>query len=84
MLKKKQAGVALPKGKATDQPRNVVNLMDALKRSLARDRGGRPQEKKSKKRIAGQGEMLLPIRGSKAETKKPLGVRAGSRQRKAG
>jgi DNA end-binding protein Ku len=84
MLKKKQAGIVLPKGKATDQPRNVVNLMDALKRSVAADKGAQPQQKKNKKRIAGQGEMLLPIRGSKAEAKKPAGARIGSKQRKAG
>jgi len=38
MLKKKQAGVATPKGTASEPQRNVVNLMDALRRS-ARGRG---------------------------------------------
>ena len=37
MLKKKQAGVVTPKGKASEPPRNVINLMDALKKSLATD-----------------------------------------------
>ena len=48
MLKKKQAGMATPKGKASEPPRNVINLMDALKKSIA-DKGARPQAKKGKK-----------------------------------
>jgi len=56
---------------------NVINLMDALKRSLAGEKQASPtaaktqeksQEKakgkKPKKRIEGQREMLLPISGS--------------------
>jgi DNA end-binding protein Ku len=71
MLKKKQAGLAPPKGKASEPPRNVINLMDALKKSLT-DKGARPEAKKSKKRIEGQREMLLPITGKKAkEASKP-------------
>jgi DNA end-binding protein Ku len=71
MLKKKQAGIATPKGKASEPPRNVINLMDALKKSIA-DKGARPQAKKGKKRIEGQREMLLPITGKKGkEAAKP-------------
>ena len=85
MLKKKQEGIVMPKGKASEPPRNVINLMDALKRSIAADKGTpRPQAKKGKKRIEGQGEMLLPIKGSKAEAKKPAAARTGSKQRRAG
>jgi DNA end-binding protein Ku len=84
MLKKKQAGLATPKGKANEPPRNVINLMDALKKSVAADNGARPQAKKSKKRIEGQREMLLPIAGKKGkEAAKPV-ARAATRQRKAG
>ena len=82
MLKKKQAGLATPKGKASEPPRNVINLMDALKKSIA-DKGARPQAKKGKKRIEGQREMLLPIAGKKGkETAKPQ-TRPATR-RKAG
>ena len=82
MLKKKQAGVAPPKDKASDPPRNVINLMDALKKSIA-DKGARPQAKKGKKRIEGQREMLLPITGKKGkEAAKPV-ARTATR-RKAG
>jgi DNA end-binding protein Ku len=49
---------------------NVINLMDALKRSLASGKQAAPvakaktNGKKSKKRVEGQREMLLPISGS--------------------
>jgi DNA end-binding protein Ku len=84
MLKKKQTGLVTPKGKASEPPRNVINLMDALKKSVASEKGARPQAKKSKKRIEGQREMLLPIAGKKGkEAAKPV-ARAATRQRKAG
>ena len=84
MLQKKQAGLVMPKGKATEPPRNVINLMDALRKSVAADRGARPQAKKGKKRIEGQREMLLPITGKKGkEAAKPV-ARSATRQRKAG
>ena len=71
MLKTKQAGMPT----STEQPefrgnRNVVDLMEALKRSLAA--APTPKEavtrKKAKpsQRVAGQGEMLLPISGKGA------------------
>jgi DNA end-binding protein Ku len=82
MLKKKQAGVATPKGKASDPPRNVINLMDALKKSIA-DKGARPQAKKGKKRIEGQREMLLPIAGKKGKEAAKPEARPATR-RKAG
>jgi DNA end-binding protein Ku len=83
MLKKKQAGVATPKGKAVEQSPNVINLMDALKKSLAADKGARPQAqpKRGKKRIEGQGEMLLPIAGKKGkDVAKPV-ARTAARKR---
>ena len=83
MLKKKQAGVATPKGKAVEQSPNVINLMDALKKSLAADKGARPQAqpKRGKKRIEGQREMLLPIAGKKGkDVAKPV-ARAVARKR---
>jgi DNA end-binding protein Ku len=84
MLKKKQAGLATPKGKAVEPPRNVINLMDALKKSLAADKGARPQAKKGKKRIEGQREMLLPIAGKKGkEVARPV-ARTAARQKRAG
>jgi len=72
MLKKKQAGLATPKGRASEPPRNVINLMDALRKSVASDKSARTQAKRGKKRIEGQREMLLPIAGKKGkEASKP-------------
>lgn len=66
-VRKKQAKVPVLKGKAaTPVATNVVNLMDALRRSV---QGGKaaaapaPKAKKGKKRVDGQREMLLPIAG---------------------
>jgi DNA end-binding protein Ku len=99
MLKQKQAGIKPPKGKAIEPPRNVINLFDALKKSVAADKGhaatGKtkaPPAKRGKNRIEGQREMLLPISGKKgkeaAAAKAPAAKApargAGTRQRKAG
>ncbi len=54
---------------------NVVNLMDALRRSVAGAGGAKaapaPKPAKGKKRIAGQREMLLPISGKGTREVKP-------------
>ncbi len=87
MLKKKQAGIPAPREHAAPRPQNVVNLMDALRRSIAEEKRRPPAPaKKGRKRIAGQSEMLLPIPGKKgkeAAASKPV-ARPSSRQKKAG
>ncbi len=55
---------------------NVVDLMDALKKSISNERAAPTiaKGKKPRKAAAGQKEMLLPISGkraAKADTKKP-------------
>ena len=45
---------------------NVVDLMDALKKSLASETATPVKGKKPRKATAGQKEMLLPIEGKKA------------------
>jgi len=85
MLQQKQAGAPVAKESATSAPRNVVNLMDALRRSVANDTGkpaAKASPKKSKKRIQGQGEMLLPIAGKKKDLAKEMPKPAA--RRKAG
>ncbi len=96
MLRTKQAGQPAQKGgPAKESGGNVVDLMEALKRSLA----GTPTPKeavklkKPRKTLAGQREMLLPISGAKpakeaaakaasaAPAKKPAG---GAARRKTG
>jgi DNA end-binding protein Ku len=62
MLKKKQAGLVVSR-KAAARRQNVVNLMDALRRSIAEERAASLQPAKRRKRNEGQGEMLLPIAG---------------------
>ena len=96
MLKQKQAGFKPPKGKERPAPENVVNLMDALRQSIAAGRRTPAAEKasskaekaapkKGKKQVAGQREMLLPIEGKKTkEVKKPAAKPAAGKQRKAG
>lgn len=85
MLKKKQAGIAPPKGKPAEPARNVINLMDALKRSIATEKGAPKAKPKMRKRIEGQREMLLPIAGKGgAKADKKAVARPASKQRKAG
>ena len=87
LLRKKQRGekIEQPKERA---PSNVVNLMDALRKSLKAEgeRPAAPRGKKSRKRIDGQREMLLPIAGKKAKEAKeaPVKRRAVGHRRKAG
>jgi DNA end-binding protein Ku len=82
VIKKKQAHVPLKKSAdRPSAPKNVVNLMDALRRSLDSDKA---KPKAGKKRVAGQGEMLLPISG-KGQGK--VGVKEAAKpaaRRKAG
>jgi DNA end-binding protein Ku len=75
MLKQKQAGMPLPKDKPAPPATNVVNLMDALRRSITAE-GKAPAApkaapKKDKKRIEGQREMLLSIPGKSAAKEEP-------------
>jgi DNA end-binding protein Ku len=87
MLMAKQTGRPVPANKAAEAPSNVVNLMDALRKSVAAEKGtaAKPPAKKAGKATKGQREMLLPIAGKgrgKEEAKRP--ARPAARQRKAG
>ncbi|NPU10494.1 Ku protein [Bradyrhizobium sp. 83002] len=75
LINKKRNGVTITAKAAPKTSGNVINLMDALKRSLASE-GDKPpaaapapkaKAKKPKKRVEGQREMLLPISGKKAK-----------------
>ena len=72
LLRKKQKGERIERPKAPSRT-NVVNLMDALRRSVAQEKRAPASAKKGRKRIAGQTEMLLPITGKKGKeaTAKP-------------
>jgi len=93
LIEKKAKGekIEVPQERPTGK---VINLMDALRRSVqAEKQNVRPAAaKKGRKSAAGQKEMLLPISGKKTahaesgkETSKESGkARAGARHRKAG
>ena len=51
MLKKKQAGIPAPRQRAEARPQNVVNLMDALRRSLAEEKRAPAAPKRGRKRV---------------------------------
>jgi DNA end-binding protein Ku len=67
LINKKRTGKAIAP-KARPKGENVVDLMDALKRSIGRPPESAPKGKKPRKATAGQKEMLLPIRGKGAVT----------------
>jgi DNA end-binding protein Ku len=85
MVKKKQAGMPVSRELAAPRPQNVLNLMDALRHSIAHEQAASAPPKKGRKRIEGQGEMLLPISGQKAReaVAKPA-ERVSVRRKKAG
>jgi DNA end-binding protein Ku len=84
MLKKKQAGLVVSR-EAAPRPQNVVNLMDALRRSIAEERAASLQPAKRRKRNEGQGEMLLPIAGkAKKATEAKPSERSSARQKNVG
>jgi DNA end-binding protein Ku len=97
LINRKRSGVRTTAKAAPKTGGNVINLMDALKRSLANERQAPPPAKAKgkgqKKRIEGQREMLLSISGKRAakeEAKTPApkkadkSVRAPVRSKKAG
>src|SRR5450759_61348 len=96
LINKKRSGVRVTAKAAPKSSGNVINLMDALKRSLASERQSAPaaakaKGKKPRKAASGQREMLLPISGKRAKeprvqapkkAEKP--ARAAGRTKKAG
>jgi DNA end-binding protein Ku len=62
-LRKKQAHIPVKKTKGVEAPRNVINLMEALRKSVKEAPAPAPAKTKTKKRVAGQTEMLLAIQG---------------------
>jgi DNA end-binding protein Ku len=98
LINQKRNGLSTKTKAAPKTTGNVINLMDALKRSLASEQGAAPaakaKGKKPKKAAAGQREMLLPISGSgkraaketakEAPKKAEKPVRSTARAKKAG
>jgi DNA end-binding protein Ku len=71
MLGMKQAGIEVSRDRAVPRPQNLVNLTEALRRSVAQETAASTPSKKRRKRIQGQGEMLLPIAGRKTNEALP-------------
>src|SRR5689334_7916175 len=68
LINKKRSGMPITAKAAPKTGGNVINLMDALKKSIASEKDAAPaaksaKGKKPKKRVEGQREMLLPIAG---------------------
>jgi DNA end-binding protein Ku len=81
MLKHKQAGAPVVKQKAAAPASNVVNLMDALKRSIAAEKGAaKPAAgKKGKSKpedLRRQPQFKFPIEGGKAKQPKTAAATA--------
>jgi DNA end-binding protein Ku len=77
MLKRKQAGAPVAKQKAAAPASNVVNLMDALRRSVAAEKGSAKAAPTKKAKGKGkpddlrrQPEFKFPIEGGKAKQPK--------------
>jgi DNA end-binding protein Ku len=91
LINRKRSGERIVDTARPRETGNVISLMDALKRSLGKEVGSTrtAKGKKSRKRIEGQSEMLLPISGSgkraaKVEPKKIVKVaRSTTKSRKA-
>jgi len=84
LLKKKQSGQKIERP-TEHAPSKVINLMDALRRSVQAERGGDAAPRKGKKRVEGQKEMLLPIEGKQASREAAKkSARSSPKQRKAG
>jgi DNA end-binding protein Ku len=93
MLKRKQAGVILPKQKAAAPASNVVNLMDALRKSLAaekvapKDAGKKARGKAKPADLQRQPQFKFPIEGGKAKQPKqastPVSAKAKPRRKSA-
>jgi DNA end-binding protein Ku len=99
LINKKRNGIKIAPKETPRSSGNVINLMDALKKSLATEKQAAPAAKakgKKPKRAVGQREMLLPISGNgsgkraakeepKQEPKKSAKpTRAPARAKKAG
>jgi DNA end-binding protein Ku len=100
LINQKRNGLSTKAKAAPKTSGNVINLMDALKRSLASEKDAAPapavkaKGKKPKKAAAGQREMLLPISGGgkraaketakEAPKKAEKPVRTAARAKKAG
>jgi DNA end-binding protein Ku len=70
LIKAKKAGRKPPVAKPAQQPSNVVNLFDALKKSLAAEEGGAPSARESTKRKPAARSRTAATRKSASKTRR--------------
>jgi hypothetical protein len=76
----------LPEHPPERKPAQVINLMDALKRSLAEEGAEKPAAKprpRSAKSSKAQPSLLLPVRGGLADNPKAPPAEAPKRRKRA-
>jgi DNA end-binding protein Ku len=84
LIAKKSKGIKI-EAPAERTPSKVINLMDALRRSVQSEQPSRKQAgKRGKKRIAGQKEMLFTIAGKKPAKEAARKTARSAGRRKAG
>ena len=87
LVEKKMKGIKIEAPRERDEPTKVINLMDALRRSVRSEQqqpSRKQPAKRGRKRVEGQKEMLFPIAGKKpAKEVARKSTRAAGR-RKAG
>ena len=87
LVEKKMKGIKIEAPRERGEPTKVINLMDALRRSVRSEQqqSGRKQiAKRGRKQIEGQKEMLFPISGKKAAKEVARKSTRASGRRKAG
>jgi DNA end-binding protein Ku len=88
LVEKKMKGIKIEAPRERGEPTKVINLMDALRRSVRSEEqsGGKKTAKRGRKRIEGQKEMLFPIAGKKPAKEKEVARKStrASGRRKAG
>jgi DNA end-binding protein Ku len=88
LVEKKMKGIKIEAPRERGEPTKVINLMDALRRSVRSEEqsGGKKTAKRGSKRIEGQKEMLFPIAGKKPAKEKEVARKStrASGRRKAG
>ena len=85
LIDEKLAG-QLPEHPPERKPAQVINLMDALKRSLAEEGAEKPADKprsRSAKSSKAQPSLLLPVRGGLADKPKAQPAEAPKRRKRA-
>jgi len=87
LVEKKMKGIKIEAPPERDEPTKVINLMDALRRSVRSEQqqtGRKQPAKRGRKRVEGQKEMLFPIAGKKAAKEVARKSTRAAGRRKAG